>query len=149
MADERLRDETVPASASEEGATPVPTPKRPRRWPLLVGGGVIGIPALLFAAWTAVALNWSYSKGDRAGFVQKFSQKGWLCKTWEGDLAIVNMPGATAEHFLFTVRDDSVAALITKNIGNRVALTYQEHRGVPGSCFGDTDYYVTAVKPIP
>jgi hypothetical protein len=94
-------------------------------------------------------LHWTYSSGERAGFVQKFSHKGWLCKTWEGEIAMVNMPGAAQERFAFTVRDDSVANVITRLMGSRVALTYEQHRGVPGSCFGDTEYYVTAAKAVP
>lgn len=49
---------------------------------------------LLIVAWTWFTLTWSYSEGERAGYVQKFSKKGWLCKTWEGEIAMVTMPGA-------------------------------------------------------
>ena len=144
MDDEGVREQT-PAT----GPIPETTPKpRRRRWALIVFGVVVIVPALLMAAWTAIALNWHYSAGNRAGFIQKFSQKGWICKTWEGELAQVNLPGASQEKFLFTVRDDNVATEITRLMGSRVSIEYQEHRGIPGSCFGDTDYYVTGVKGL-
>ena len=101
--------------------------------------------ALLVAAWLTAAWKWSYSTGERAGWVQKLSNKGWLCKTWEGELALVSLPGSTAEKFNFTVRDDAVAAQITKVIGKRVALHYEEKVGLPTSCFGETRYFVTGV----
>ena len=101
--------------------------------------------ALLVAAWLTAALKWSYSTGERAGWVQKLSNKGWLCKTWEGELALVSLPGSTAEKFNFTVHDDAVAAQITKVIGKRVALHYEEKVGLPTSCFGETRYFVTGV----
>ena len=149
--DERVRNQTPEDRVGEEAATPVPTPKRTSRkkWPLLILGAIVGVPALVIAAWMVIALNWSYSEGDRAGFIQKFSHKGWVCKTWEGDLAQVSMPGAAPEHFLFTVRDDSIAKEITKLSGKQVSLTYKEHPGVPGTCFGETDYFVTGVRALP
>ena len=89
------------------------------------------LPILLIALWTTIALNWSYSKGDRAGYIQKFSQKGWICKTWEGEIAMVNMPGQAQEKFAFSARDDSIAHEITKHMGSRVSITYEEHPGIP------------------
>jgi hypothetical protein len=99
-----------------------------------------------FAGYVWVALHWSYSKGDRAGYVQKFSQKGWLCKTWEGELTMMAVPGSIPEKFFFSVRDDKVAQSITSSMGKRVSLSYEQHRGVPTTCFGETEYYVTNVK---
>ncbi len=104
--------------------------------------------AILFALYTAAVLNWSYSQGERAGYVQKFSQKGWVCKTWEGELTMVSMPGSLAEKFLFTVRDDNVAAKINKTMGKRVSIVYEEHLGLPTSCFGDTAYFVSDVRQV-
>ena len=101
--------------------------------------------ALLVAAWFWAAWHWSFSTGERAGWVQKLSNKGWLCKTWEGELALVSLPGSTAEKFLFTVHDDAVAAQITKYIGKRVALHYEEKVGLPTTCFGETRHFVTGV----
>jgi hypothetical protein len=80
--------------------------------------------------------------------VQKLSKKGWLCKTWEGELALVTMPGTVAEKFYFSVRDDAVAQSINQSLGRRVSLTYEEHVGVPTTCFAETSYFVTSVKVI-
>jgi hypothetical protein len=102
--------------------------------------------ALLAAAYFAVVLRWSYSSGERAGWIQKLSDKGWVCKTWEGELALVSLPGsATVEKFQFTVNDDRVAAELTQVMGKRVTLHYEEKVGLPTSCFGETRYYVTKV----
>ena len=102
----------------------------------------------LFSLYVYIALNWSYSSGERAGFLQKVSHKGWICKTWEGELSLVAMPGAAPEKFLFTVRDDAVAQKVSAEAGKRVTLTYEQHKGLPSSCFGDTEYFVIDVKPI-
>lgn len=104
---------------------------------LLIGG-----TALYFWAM----LSWSYSSGERAGWVQKLSHKGWLCKTWEGELSLVSMPGATPEKFLFTVHDEGTARAITEVMGRRVALHYEEKVGLPTSCFGETRHFVTGVR---
>ena len=107
--------------------------------------GVILVPALVFTIWSGLALSYSYSSGMRVGFVQKFSRKGWLCKTWEGELNIT--PGAAAPTIWpFTVRDDQVARQINEVLGKSVVLHYSEHYGVPTSCFGETSYFVDAVR---
>ena len=103
--------------------------------------------ALLVGLYFFVVLNWSYSTGERAGWIQKLSKKGWVCKTWEGELALVSLPGTgTVEKFYFTVRDEAVATLITEAMGKRVALHYEEKVGLPSSCFGETRHYITKVK---
>jgi hypothetical protein len=99
-------------------------------------------------AYFAVVLNWNFSSGERAGWVQKFSNKGWICKTWEGEMAMVTMPGAVPEKFLFTVRDDAVAAQINKVMGKRVTLHYDEKVGLPTSCWGETRHFVTGVMLV-
>jgi len=95
--------------------------------------------------YLAFVLKWSYSSGERAGWIQKFSRKGWICKTWEGELIMVSLPGSLPEKFAFTVRDDDIAQRVNKAMGDRVTLHYEEHRGLPGSCFGETGYWVDAV----
>jgi hypothetical protein len=110
--------------------------------------GLLVVFVLLFAAYTWVVLNWSYSVGERAGYVQKLSKKGWICKTWEGELALVTMPGTVAEKFYFSVRSEDTAQQINRSIGRRVSLDYEEHVGVPFSCFGETSHYITGVKVI-
>ncbi len=110
--------------------------------------GLIVIAALL-VGYFAFVLNWSYSSGERAGWVQKFSHKGWVCKTWEGELALVSLPGTTVEKFYFTVHDDELAKKITRAMGRRVSLHYDEKVGLPTSCFGDTRYFVRAISDTP
>lgn len=110
--------------------------------------GLLVIAALGSALWTWGALKYVYASGDRAGYVQKFSKKGWLCKTWEGDLAMVTLPGTAPEIFSFTVRDEAVAKKVEQSVGQRVSLHYEQHRGIPSNCFGDTEYFVTDVQPV-
>jgi len=110
--------------------------------------GLVVVVSVIFVGYIWLALHWSYSEGERAGFMQKLSKKGWICKSWEGELSLVALPGAAPEKFLFTVRDDAVAAKINQQVGQRVALTYEEHRGLPTSCFGDSAYFVTEVKLV-
>jgi len=113
-----------------------------------VFAAILALATLLFIAYTWLALSWGYSNGERAGYVQKFSHKGFLCKTWEGEMALVSMPGTVAEKFYFTVRDDAVAKQINESIGKRVALSYEQHLGVPSSCFGETQYFISGVKVV-
>ena len=108
----------------------------------------VGVPIIVFALWTFIALHYSYSSGERAGFLQKISKRGWLCKTWEGDLQLTALPGAAPEMFTFTTRSDSIAGELNKLAGQRVVLKYEQHKGLPGSCFGDTEYFVTGVRPV-
>ena len=110
--------------------------------PLLFLFVTIAIVVGLFAAYTWFTLSWSYSTGERAGYLQKFSKRGWLCKTWEGEILLATMPGAIPERFAFTVRDDTVARQLSAAIGQRVVLTYDQHKGIPTTCFGDTEYFV-------
>ncbi|CAN1506006.1 hypothetical protein MCETALH18_00671 [Methylophilaceae bacterium] len=107
-----------------------------------IGLGLIVLPALLFSLYTWASLNWVYSSGERAGYVQKFSLKGYLCKTWEGEIVLVSMPGTQAEKFFFTVHDEAVAKKVNDSMGLRVKIHYQEHKGIPSSCFGETAYFV-------
>jgi hypothetical protein len=136
--------EDVKAVAEPE---PPPPTRRRSRWKLFVVALVL-VPVLVFALWTWVALSWSYSEGERPGFVQKISRKGWLCKTWEGELAQSNVPGSMPSVFYFSVRDDSVAHQINALSGKLVSLRYQEHRGIPTSCFGETNHFVTGVRVL-
>jgi len=103
---------------------------------------ILGVALYLF-----VATRWSYASGERAGYVQKFSKKGWVCKTWEGEIAMANLPGALPEVFAFTVRDEAVAAQINAQLGARVVLAYEQHLGLP-SCFGETSYWVTGARRV-
>ncbi|GAW68472.1 hypothetical protein GPEL0_01f4832 [Geoanaerobacter pelophilus] len=99
-------------------------------------------------AYVYAALHFSFSKGDRVGYVQKFSEKGWVCKTWEGELQILPVPGSIPERFPFSVRDDAVVAKINGSLGKKVSLTYEQHKGIPTNCFGESEYYVVDVKTL-
>jgi hypothetical protein len=104
--------------------------------------------AALVAGYFWSAWRWSYASGERAGWVQKFSRKGWFCKTWEGEMAMVSMPGASTEKFAFTVWDENAAEQINKLMGRRVTLHYEQRVGLPTTCFGETRYYVTKVTLV-
>jgi hypothetical protein len=106
-------------------------------------------PILVLGLYTIVVLNWSYSDGDRSGYLQKFSRRGWVCKTYEGELAMSTVPGVAPTIWTFSVRDKAVARKLNEHLGQKVVLHYAEHRGVPTTCFGTTDYYVDSVRAIP
>jgi hypothetical protein len=130
-------------------ATPTPPQSfvRRHRWKIILVGfltAVAGVGAL----WTLVTLTFSYSDGDRIGYVQKFSHKGWVCRTWEGELAMTPVPGSAPEIFAFTARDKSVVKRIQEAEGKKVALHYKEKRGVPSSCFGDTKYFISDIRVL-
>ncbi|MBZ2206933.1 hypothetical protein [Massilia soli] len=122
----------------------MPTQKRLRTSLILLG--LLAAAVAGFALYTWITLSWSYSEGERAGYLQKFSRKGWLCKTWEGEILLSSMPGAIPERFAFSVRDAKLAQELSAATGKRVLLSYSQHRGVPSSCFGETEYFVRRVQ---
>ena len=126
-------------------APPAPVKKKHRTW-LIVLFAVLLVPIVIVVLWVWVSLGYAYSSGERAGYVQKISKKGWVCKTWEGELAMANLPGTMPQIFAFTVRNDSIAKVIEQNAGKQVSLSYDQHRGVPTTCFGETEYFVTGVR---
>ncbi len=141
----------TPSSVAGDAAPSTPaTPGFARRhWGKLTLLLLVGLPLAGVFLWSAIALRYTYSSGTRTGYVQKLSLKGWVCKTWEGELAMATAPGVSPEIFVFTIRSDSLAAALSQDMGKgRVALEYDEHRGVPTSCFGDTPYFVTAYRPV-
>jgi hypothetical protein len=119
-----------------------------KRWLTLILLALLILPPVVFSAWAWGTLHYVYASGERAGYVQKISKKGWLCKTWEGELAMVNLPGTMPEIFNFTVRDDQVAHDLERLIGQRVSLTYEQHKGIPTTCFGETEYFVVRIAPV-
>lgn len=117
-----------------------------RHWGKLSLLTILLVPLIGMSLWVAVTLSYTYSEGTRTGYVQKISHKGWLCKTWEGELAMTTVPGTAPRIFEFSVRNDSIAREIEKIEGAQVQLHYKEHRGVPTACFGETTYYVDGVR---
>ena len=130
-------------------STTNPTPKKSLvRTAILFVIAFVVLVLLAATGYTWFTLSYSYSTGERAGFMQKLSKKGWVCKTWEGELSMVSLPGAAPEKFEYSVRDDAVAARINAAVGQRIALSYEQHKGIPTSCFGESEYFVTDVKVI-
>ena len=122
--------------------------KMRKHWKLWLVLIFLVLPILVMAGYTWVALHFAYSSGERVGYIQKISLRGWLCKTWEGELAMTTVPGTAPQIFLFSVRDDATAQQISQSAGQRVAIAYQQHKGLPSSCFGETEYFVTGVRTL-
>ncbi|HEX2692632.1 MAG TPA: hypothetical protein VHL12_01155 [Gemmatimonadaceae bacterium] len=136
-----------PTGSPEVVAAPAPPKKKRHRIAVFILALIL-IVAVVIALWVWVALGYTYASGQRAGYVQKISKKGWLCKTWEGELAMANLPGTMPQIFTFTVRNDSIAGIIEQNIGKQVSLTYEQHKGIPTSCFGETEYFITQAHRV-
>ena len=148
MADDEPRAdpiEPVPEAARVEPVEPRRGFLR-RHWGKLAIVTVVLLPALIFTIWSGIALSYSYSEGNRVGYVQKLSRRGWLCKTWEGELQLSNIPGSAPVLFQFTVRSDSIAKVIEDAGGKQLQLYYKQHVGLPTDCFGDTEYFVDGVR---
>ena len=109
---------------------------------------VLVVLAALVAGYFWAAMKWSYASGERAGWVQKLSRKGWVCKTWEGEMAMVSLPGSTTEKFPFTVWNGDIAQQINRVMGRRVNIHYEQKVGLPTTCFGETRYWVTGVTLV-
>lgn len=146
------------SSEAQDAPADTPEPQDPaeprkrgffrRHWLRLSLATLIIAPAMAFTIWAGIALSYSYSEGSRSGYVQKLSRKGWVCKTWEGELAMTTQPGVAPVIFRFSIRSDSVAAEVSRLSGLPVRLQYEEHRGVPTSCFGETDHFVVGVSRV-
>ena len=139
-----MADTPETAETTETPTAPAPA-RKTRNKALIALLILVLVPVVIIALWIWIALGYTYALGERAGYIQKISKKGWLCKTWEGELAMANLPGTMPQIFTFTVRSDSIAHVIEQNAGKQVSLTYEQHRGVPTSCFGETEYFVTGV----
>lgn len=125
--------------------TPTPAPVRRSRFKWYLLGFVAALVAMV-VLYTLLMLWWSYSDGERAGVLQKFSQRGWVCKTYEGELAMYVVAGVAPQIWSFSVRDEAVVEELNKAVGQHVRLHYSEHRGLPTDCFGETDYFVDRVE---
>jgi hypothetical protein len=135
---------------TSSASAPAASPDRPRRRfrTLLIVLGVLAVPFLLFSLYVGLMFVWSYSDGERSGILQKFSHKGWLCKTYEGELAMTTVPGVAPTVWQFSARDEAVVPRLRGAIGKKVVLHYTEHRGIPTNCFGSTSYFVDSVRVV-
>lgn len=156
MTDPTSSPSSEPSAAAASPDSPAPsagrTPRRSffrRHWLLTTLVVLIGSPVLGLTAWSAIALSWSYSSGKRAGYMQKIARKGYVCKTWEGTLYTDIAGSFRSDSFTFSVRSDSLARAIEALSGARVAVYYDQHVGLPSTCFGETEYFVTRVERIP
>jgi hypothetical protein len=138
----------APGRSLAAGAAPAPRGFLRRHRVKLILIALVAAVALVATGYTAFTLSFSYSTGERVGFVQKLSKKGWVCRTWEGELAMSPVPGAAPQLFPFSIREEGVAQQITAAEGKKVSLLYEQKKGVPTSCFGETDYFVTAVRVV-
>ena len=152
MEEPKIPLENEPAESASGTAFKEAPPSRAsfkrRHWGKLLLLTLIALPIVVFTVWVSTALNWTYSSAQRAGFVQKISRKGWLCKTWEGTLYTGIAQGFRADSFQFSVRSDSIAHQLEALSGKKVTVHYEQHKGVPTSCFGETEYFVSRVQEI-
>ena len=109
---------------------------------------LLAIVLIIPLLWTWFTLSWAYSEGERAGVLQKFSKKGWLCKTYEGELALYVVGGVAPQIWHFSTRDADLAKALSQAVGQQIRLNYTEHRGVPTNCFAETPYFARSFQPI-
>jgi len=116
----------------------------------MISGAIVMLVVILggFALYIFAALHISYSEGDRSGLLQKFSRKGWVCKTYEGELALSYLPGVAPVLWYFSVRDEAVALKVNAGLGKKVVLHYSEHHGLPTDCFGETANFVDGLRVV-
>jgi hypothetical protein len=143
----------TPVNAPPTPATPAVPPAGKPKPPFSVrfARWLIAFVVLMFggfALYTWASLNFAYSEGERVGYIRKVSYRGWICKTWEAELSMTNSVGAQEAIFEFTVRDPKVVEQVKALEGKHVSVKYDERKGIPSSCFGDTPYHVYAIRPI-
>ena len=103
-----------------------------------------------FAGWFYWSYYFTYSDGNRSGLLQKFSHKGNMFKTYEGELVLnsltANSAGPlSAEKFFFSVDNKAVANKLSTLEGQRVILHY-EQKNKALSWRGDSEYLVDSVR---
>jgi hypothetical protein len=124
-----------------------PPARRHFRWGRWFAGTVfVAVAAMALFTWATV--TFAYSRGERVGYIQKLSRRGWLCKTWEGELAVATVPGVAPDKFYFSVRNSPIASQVNSTLGKRVRVIYSQHKFIPTSCFGDTEFFVAEAQPI-
>jgi hypothetical protein len=110
--------------------------------------------SLLIIIILGVYIYWkyffTYSEGYRAGLLQKFSNKGTLFKTYEGELILSSVTGKSdvviaSEKFLFSVVDENLAAHLDTLQGKNVIVHYKQKNGAL-IWKGDTPYYVDSAR---
>ncbi len=118
---------------------------------------LVGILALGGAIWASIILYYPYSEGSRTGLLRKFSHKGYVFKTWEGELQMsaVMMPNdgtqtvAGGNIWYFSVTDASAIKSLqeAEMSGKRVTLYYTEYLK---ELFwrGETKYFVNRATII-
>jgi len=121
-------------------------PRRSRAPRILLALVVLVVGAV--ALWSWISLSWAYSEGERAGVLQKFSRKGWICKTYEGELAQYIVGGVGPQIWHFSTRDPQLAKQLTEAVGQQIRLHYTEHRAIPTNCFGDTPYFAQSFTRV-
>ena len=107
--------------------------------------GLLALAVLLGALYTAFMLWYPYSEGERAGVLQKFSHRGWICKTYEGELALYVVGGVAPQIWHFSARDADIVRQLRDAVGRQVRIQYEEHRGLPTDCFGETAYFAKSL----
>lgn len=94
--------------------------------------------------------GFTYSKGYRAGLLQKFSEKGVVFKTYEGEMILSSVQSnanvaIASEKFLFSVADEAVAKQMEQIQGKNVVVHYHEKNGVL-PWVGESKYIVDSVR---
>jgi hypothetical protein len=137
-----------PGTTPNAAPTPAPKPRKRRLW-LKLGVPLVLVVVVGAGLWVWGTLGFVYSSGERTGYVRSLSERGWLCKTWEGELSVPRGPALADTTFRFTIPNDSVAKALQLVAGQKVTLSFDEHRGVPSSCFGETEDYVQRFRIAP
>lgn len=108
---------------------------------------IILIFLVLFVYWKYF---YTYSEGYRAGLLQKFSNKGTIFKTYEGEMILSSVASTrdvalASEKFLFTVTNKSLVRQFDTLQGENVIVHYKQKNG---SVFwrGDTKYLVDSIS---
>lgn len=105
---------------------------------------ILGI-ALVTALYFTFIYYSHYSEGTRAGELIKFSRKGVIAKTWEGEIS-QGISGATIFKFSVENKEKDVIKQLQDLQGRYVKLDYFE-RYKTFFWLGDTKYFITAVEP--
>ena len=87
----------------------------------------------------------TYSEGERSGELVKFSKKGLVCKTWEGQMNTGGVSNGAANTWEFTVEDEGVAKILQNKLGQKIDVNYKQEV-MTGPCRSETNYFVKSTS---
>lgn len=123
--------------------------KNKSKKPILIGLGVMFLIFLMIYGYVSMG-SITYSEGERTGVITKFSHKGLMMKTWEGELNVGGIDqGGVPTMWQFSVNDPEIVQDLqnAQRKGGRWTLSYRQQLWTQ-SWKGQTEYFIVGVQSV-